>query len=102
MGLGVGPLLQLDDDVGIVGRPGVHTGKHHVHPLAGQRQLVLDQHLHLAQTRVGEILPQHRQAVRPGTTFCRTHIATDLLHDPVCEQARATQAQQTIGRHAKC
>ncbi|MET7876163.1 hypothetical protein ABZS52_04435 [Micromonospora profundi] len=95
--LDVGPLLQLHDDIGVLGGSRVDTGEHHVDPLAGQWKLVFDQHLDLAQTGVSEILPQHPEAARPRAALCRAHVPTDLLHDPVFKNAAANQAQQTIG-----
>ena len=43
-GVGSGPLLEFDDDVGRLTRSRVGAGEDGVHPLGGQRELVLQQH----------------------------------------------------------
>ncbi|WP_395100635.1 hypothetical protein ACGRHW_40880 [Streptomyces noursei] len=65
-GPGVGPLLELDDDVGRLGRVGVPAGQHHVGPQAGQGQLVLDQYLNMLQSGFVQHAGQGGQAVTPG------------------------------------
>ncbi|WP_181445361.1 hypothetical protein [Micromonospora endophytica] len=61
----VGPLFQLNDQIGIVSAARIDPGEHRVDPPASQRQLVFDKHLYLTEAGVGEILGQHRQAIRP-------------------------------------
>ncbi|GIJ80415.1 hypothetical protein Xph01_48470 [Micromonospora phaseoli] len=92
----VGPLFQLNNQVGIAPATGIDPGQHSVYPPAGQRQLILDQHLHLAEAGVGEILGQYRQATAPGSTFSRAHAVArrpQVLGDSVSESAVGGEKQ---------
>jgi hypothetical protein len=64
--LGLAPLLELDNDVRILAGPPVHAREHDVGPLAGERKLVFDQHLDLAETGLDEVMSQYREAALPG------------------------------------
>ncbi len=64
--LGVAPLLQFDHHVRVAAGAPIDPREHHVRALTGQRQLVLDEHLDLAQPRLGEVLGEDREAAFPG------------------------------------
>src|SRR5579859_259456 len=68
---GVAPLLEFHHHVRVLARAAVQPGQHHVGPLAGERQLVLDEHLYLAQPRLDEIGGEYGQAALPGPAFGR-------------------------------
>jgi hypothetical protein len=63
--LGLAPLFELDDHVCIAAAAPVDTREHDVGPLAGERKLVLDQHLDLAETGLHEVMGQSREAAPP-------------------------------------
>ena len=44
-------------------------GQHHICSLAGQWQLVLDDHLDLRQPGVGQVPSERREAARPGQSL---------------------------------
>lgn len=64
--LGVAPLLQFEDDVRRHPCLGVSPGEHDIGPLTRQGQLVLEQHLDIAQPGVEKVIPQHGDAASPG------------------------------------
>ncbi|HLV71900.1 MAG TPA: hypothetical protein VKY91_03880 [Vulgatibacteraceae bacterium] len=63
--LGAAPLLELDDHVRVAAGAPVDAGEHHVRSLAGQRQLVLDEHLDPAEAGGDEVLGDHGEAPFP-------------------------------------
>ena len=63
--LGLAPLLELHDHIGVAAGAPVNPRQHHVRPPAGQRKLVLDQHLDVAKAGVHEVLRQNREAALP-------------------------------------
>lgn len=64
--LGTAPLLELDDHVCIPAGAPINAREYDVGPLAGEREPVLDQHLDIAETGLGEIVGQYRETAPPG------------------------------------
>lgn len=64
--LGLAPLLELDNYVCIAAGAPVDACEYDVGPLAGERKLVLDQHLDLAETGLHQVVSQYREAAPPG------------------------------------
>src|SRR5581483_7127201 len=63
---GMAPLLELDDHVRIAPGAPVDARQHHVGTLTGQRKLVFDKHLDVAETGVHEVMGQYRDTAPPG------------------------------------
>lgn len=84
--LGVGPLLQLDHHVGRLAGGGMHPGEYGVGTLAGQRQLVLEKHVHVVKSRFQQDVQQSGDAhpPRPGFGIARpvAVVADEMLHQP--------------------
>jgi len=70
VGPGCRPLLQFHDHIGRL--TGVRMGarEHDVGALRGQRQVVLDEHLHPGQTGIDQVPGEYRQAAPPGFPLC--------------------------------
>jgi hypothetical protein len=68
---GRAPLLELDHDVRRLPGPRVHAAQHRVGALAGQRQLVLDQHLNVVQAGLHQVGRQRVQAALPRADLRR-------------------------------
>ena len=69
-GLGQALLVEQDElltilDVGVAAGAPVNPRQHHIGSPAGQRELVLNQHLHVAEVGLDEIPHQHREAAPP-------------------------------------
>ena len=95
---GVRPLLELDDHEGVLAGRRVRAGQDGVDASAGQRQLVLHQHLDIMQARVGEVLREHGQAAGPRRAFGRAHAVPahpNLLGDAVGQSALRGEAKKT-------
>lgn len=60
------PLLQLDDDIRRLLRPGMLAGEDDVRTFRGERQVVLDQDLDVVQAGLDEVLREDREAAFPG------------------------------------
>jgi hypothetical protein len=96
------PLLELDDDVRRLSGPRVHAAQHDVGAVAGQRQLVLDQHLHVVEPGLHEVGGQRVQAALPGPDLGRrgrTGQAVPVLLDEGGQQA-AVEDLRTELRHS--
>ncbi|WP_433498140.1 hypothetical protein ACQP1K_25055 [Sphaerimonospora sp. CA-214678] len=65
-GLGAAPLLEFDHDVRVIAGTRMHSGEDDVDALAGQRKLVLHEHLDLVWPGVGHIACEGREAALPG------------------------------------
>lgn len=63
------PLLELDDHIRRSAGVGVRPGEDYVGALRGERQVVFDQHLYVAEPCIGEIAGEHRQASTPRLLF---------------------------------
>jgi hypothetical protein len=68
---GRAPLLELDHDVRRLSGARVHAAQHDVGALAGQRQLVLDQHLDRVEAALHQVGGQRVQAALPGPDLRR-------------------------------
>jgi hypothetical protein len=64
--LGVRPLLQLDENVGVSSGPRIGTAEQGIDPLRCQGQSVLEENLQVAESGVLEVAQERRQAVAPG------------------------------------
>jgi hypothetical protein len=62
---GAAPLLQLDDDVGVLPCAWVYASEDCVDPLARQRQPVLDDHLYRTEPGIDQIVGQDRETAIP-------------------------------------
>ena len=69
--LRVAPLLQLDDDVRRLAGAWMATGQHDIRTLAGERELVLQDHFDVDQAGINKVGPQPREAARPGAPLSR-------------------------------
>ncbi|WP_053724071.1 hypothetical protein [Streptomyces sp. WM6378] len=102
---GVGPLLELDDDVGRPGRAGVPAGQHHVGPQAGQRQPVLDQYLDMLQSGFIQHAGQGGQAVAPGPYLPVLQLAQSrppvTLGQIIGHRALLAAVDELVHRHAQ-
>jgi hypothetical protein len=81
------------------------AGQHDVDPLAVQRKLVLDEHLHIAKAGVDQILRNGWQAPRPRTPLGLSHaVPTEphLFPDPVGQRAVGIDGEQASRGRAEC
>jgi len=69
-------LLQLDNNVGSFTSCRVNTGQHHVGTLRGERQVILDQHLDILESRCDELGRERGQAAPPGRLLCERSAPT--------------------------
>ena len=67
--LSMAPLLQLDHEVGRPTGLRMLADEDHVGPLAGERELVLDEHLHVVEAGGHEVGTQRRDASLPGAAL---------------------------------
>ena len=67
----VRPLLELDHDVGRVARARMNAAQHDVGSLARQRELVLEQHLHVLETSIMKVIDDDADASIPGADLGR-------------------------------
>jgi hypothetical protein len=92
------PLLELDNHVGRQLRVRVDAGEDNIGALRGQRQLILDEHLDVAQTGIHEVLREHGKATfpRPHLSRCRASagLIKDLLEQPLCHRIRSRSLRQ--------
>ncbi|WP_260614702.1 hypothetical protein [Microbispora sp. KK1-11] len=56
------PMLKFDDHIGVVTRGAVDAGEDYIGPLTRGRQLVLDQHLYVAEVGFDQITGQQSQS----------------------------------------
>jgi hypothetical protein len=63
--LGMAPLLQFDDYVCVATGAAVLPRQYHIGALAGEGELVFDEHLYLAQSRLHEIVGKDRKTAIP-------------------------------------
>jgi hypothetical protein len=63
------PLLQFDDDEGVFPGRAIDSREDHVGPLAGERQAVLHEHLHMTEARMEQIRGQDRKGPFPRPDF---------------------------------
>jgi hypothetical protein len=105
--LGVAPLLQLDHQVRVTAGAAVLPGQHHIGALAGQGQLVFDEHLDLAQPSLHEILGQDGEAAVPGPAFGgrhreaggHAHVLGQLFAEPLLHRRGKHPGSPTEDRH---
>src|SRR5690625_2819793 len=68
---GTAPLLELDDDVARLPGRRVAPGEDGIDALAGERQPVLEDDLHVLQTGVREVTSENRQTAPPRPLLAR-------------------------------
>jgi hypothetical protein len=64
--LGLAPLLEFHDHIRVPASAPVNSRQHYVSPLAGERKLVFNQHLNVAEAGIYEVVRQYREATPPG------------------------------------
>ena len=99
------PLLEFHHDEGRLAGAGVHTAQHRVGAFARQRQLVLDQDLHLIQVGIAQVAEQHRQGRLPAAHLCGrwavSHIDQELLLQPGHRLTGEHLPQQNLARRTQ-
>lgn len=70
VGRRITPLLEFDHDVGRCAGARVPPCQNDIGTFAGERELVLEQHLDVVQSGVNQILGEDRQAAGPGSRLC--------------------------------
>ena len=64
--LGLAPLLEFHDHVRVPASAPVNPRQHYISPPAGERKLVFNQHLNIAEAGIQEVVRQYREAAPPG------------------------------------
>ncbi len=104
--LRVAPLLELDDEVGRPAGLRMAAGEDDVGTFARERELVLDHHLDVVESRRDEVGPQRRDAALPRAAFSGTwpltgtghHLLGDEVGEVVLDRGEAAN-RLSVERH---